>query len=378
MTRNNTSFLTLTALLISLVTLGCETLEYRPPAVGREGDVVVVIDSTNWNGALGEAIRGNVAPYLGMLPAPEREFNLRRMSLTSNRVTETIQRQKNVLVVAPLADSTREAAFLRARLDEEALSAIQAGSVSIIPRRDLWRSGQQVIYVFGQTVEGIIAELENRGEDIRYQFNEITRQRVELDMFEKGRQLDMEQALLDNHGFQVKVQHDYFTAIDTTDFVWLRRVIDSNSWRSLFVYYIDNFNPANINPEWVHEARDRLTETHIRGNIEGFVTIDYRRELITENVDFLGRFGYETRGPWHMVERKDNGDLAEWGMGGPFLNYTFYDDDSRRLYMIDGMVFAPGYDKREFLRHMETIAHTFRSENDVLAAMSEAEGMPTE
>ncbi|MDE2997420.1 MAG: DUF4837 family protein, partial [Bacteroidota bacterium] len=73
-----------------------------------------------------------------------------------------------------------------------------------------------------------------------------------------------------------------------------------------------------------------------------------------------------------------NGDLAEWGMGGPFLNYTFYDDDSRRLYMIDGMVFAPGYDKREFLRHMETIAHTFRSENDVLAAMSEAEGMPTE
>jgi hypothetical protein len=346
---------------------GCESLEYQPAAVGREGEVVVVMDSTHWNGPLGDAVRGNVAPYLGTLPAPEREFNLRRLSLVSQTTLETIQKQKNIIFVAPLADSTREAEFLRSRLDAQALQAIQGGSVSIIPRRDLWRSGQQVIYVFGDTAESIIAELESRGEDIRYQFNDITRQRVELDMFEKGRQVDMEQALLDKHGFRVKIQHDYFSAIDTTDFVWLRRVVDSNSWRSLFVFYIDDFNPANLNPDWIMAARDRLTETHIRGNVEGFVAIDYRRELITENVDFLGRFAYEMRGLWHMVERKDDGDLAEWGMGGPFVNYTFYDDDSRRLYMIDGMVFAPGYDKREFLRHMEVIAHTFQNENEILA-----------
>ncbi len=289
------------------------------------------------------------------------------MTLTSNRIIETIQKQKNIIFVAPLADSTREAEFLRARLDEEAQEAIRNGSVSIIPRRDLWRSGQQVIYVFGQTEEAIIAELEARGDDIQYQFNEITRQRVELDMFEKGRQFDMEQALLDKHEFRVKVQHDYFSAIDTTNFVWLRRVIDQNSWRSLFVYYIDDFNPANLNPSWIHTARDRLTETHIQGNLDGFVTIDYRRELNTENIDFIGRYGFETRGLWHMVERRDNGELAEWGMGGPFVNYTFYDDDSRRLYMIDGMVFAPGYDKREFLRHMETIAHTFQNANEIMA-----------
>ncbi len=59
-------------LLTILVSTGCETLEYRPAAVGKEGDVVVVIDSSSWNGELGDAIRGNVAPYLGTLPAPER------------------------------------------------------------------------------------------------------------------------------------------------------------------------------------------------------------------------------------------------------------------------------------------------------------------
>ncbi len=367
--RSLIPFLLLATLFLGV---GCETLEYRPAAVGREGDVVVVTDSASWNGALGDAIRGNVAPYLGTLPAPERAFHLQRMTLTSNRILDTIQKQKNILVVAPLADSTREAEFLRSRLDAEALAAIQSGTVTIVPRRDLWRSGQQVIYVFGQTAESIIAELEARGEDIQYQFNDITRQRVELDMFERGRQFDMEQALLDKHEFKVKVQHDYFSAIDTTDFVWLRRVVDQNSWRSLFVYYIDDFNPANLNPTWINAARDRLTETHIRGNVDGFVMIDYRRELISENIDFLGRYAFETRGLWHMVDREEDGDLTEWGMGGPFVNYTFYDDDSRRLYMIDGMVFAPGFDKREFLRHMETIAHTFQNANDVMAAETEA------
>lgn len=377
-TRLNHPLMSFLLLLTIAVTTGCETLEYRPAAVGKEGDVVVVTDSASWNGELGEAIRGNVAPYLGTLPAPERAFHLQRMTLTSNRIIETIQKQKNILFVAPLSDSTREAEFLRARLDADAQEAVRNGSVSIIPRRDLWRSGQQVIYVFGQTEKAIIAELEARGDDIQYQFNDITRQRVELDMFEKGRQFDMEQALLDKHEFRVKVQHDYFSAIDTTNFVWLRRVIDQNSWRSLFVYYIDDFNPANLNPSWIHAARDRLTETHIQGNLDGFVTIDYRRELNTENIDFIGRYGFETRGLWHMVERRDNGDLAEWGMGGPFVNYTFYDDDSRRLYMIDGMVFAPGYDKREFLRHMETIAHTFQNANDVMAEETQSNQEPAD
>ena len=38
---------------------------------------------------------------------------------------------------------------------------------------------------------------------------------------------------------------------------------------------------------------------------------------------------------------------------------------SRRLYLIDGMIFAPNFSKREFLRQMEVIAHTFRTKEEV-------------
>lgn len=354
----------LTVLLSAFLFLnftGCETLVNKPFAVGQEGEIVIVIDSTNWNGPLGDAIRTYVSPYLGTLPAPEKEFTLRQVSIVSESVLEGLQKQKNVIFVAPLMEDSPEASFLKSRLAEEAALEIQNGGTTVISKRDLWRTSQQIVYLLGQTPEALIKLLAERGEDIRYSFNVITRERVTQDMFKKGRQPEIETALFNKHTFAVAAQHDYFVAIDTTDFVWLRRTVNSDSWRSIFVYYVDGFNPANLTPEWIYEARERLTETYVRGNLDGYVSIDFRRELNTENIDFLGHFAYETRGLWHMVGKEADGKVVEYGMGGPFVNYTFYDESSGRLYMIDGMVFAPGYDKREFLRQMEAIAHTFRT-----------------
>jgi len=370
---NNRKWVAAALCLFLMLSTGCEALEYRPSAVGREGEVIVVIDSLNWSGPIGDAVRANIAPYLGTLPAPEREFTLRRISLSSQRLLETIQKQKNIVFVAPLEDESAEAEFLRTRLDETALSAVMSGQSSVIARRDLRRSGQQVIYMLGDTESTIVDLLEDRGEDIRYQFNEITRQRLNVDMFEKGRRFELEDTLMSRHAFAVRGQHDYFIASDTTDFVWMRRVVNSDSWRSLWVYYIEDFNPANLTPEWIYEARERLTQTHIRGNMGGFVAIDFRRELTSENIDFLGRFAYETRGLWHMIGEDPVKGRVEYGMGGPFVNYTFYDDETGRLYMIDGMVFAPGYDKREFLRHMEVISHSFWTAEDAAAAAAKIE-----
>ena len=71
------------------------------------------------------------------------------------------------------------------------------------------------------------------------------------------------------------------------------------------------------------------------------------------------------------IGHDENGNLIEYGAGGPFVNYSFYDETTRRIYMIDGMVFAPGFEKREFLRHVEIIARTFRLKSDGVNAAVE-------
>lgn len=347
-------------ILVGVVLSGCELGEYKPKAVGKEGEVVIVIDSSRWNGPIGDALRSTVGELIGTLPAPERRFDLRAMDLDADRDLSQVRRQKNVIFVAPLSDTTNEATYLRNVFDESAQDAIMSGDGVVIGRDDLWRRDQRVFYITGQNIDAVVDAIVRRAEEITRTFDEVTRIRLAGDMFERGRQRDLEEHLMEEHGFAVNVQHDYRIAIDTTNFVWLRRIL-SDTWRSLFVWYEENANPAVLTPEWIYSVRDSLTRTYVQGNLGGWVQIhDHElRPLITQNIDFLGHYGFETRGLWHMIGEED-GRRVEFGGGGPFLNYTFYDRASGRIYMIDGMVFAPGYDKREFLRQMEVIAHTFR------------------
>lgn len=365
----------LAPLLIVLVLFlaGCEALDIRPRAVGREGEIVVVTDSANWNGPLGKALREELGLYIGTLPAPEPMFQTRRASIVSSRSLDTIRKQKNIVFAAPLSDSTREAQYLRSTLDPEAAEQVMnAGTVAVLGRRDLWAQEQQVYYIIGRDAADMAQAVRENADGIRYNFNTITRQRMGREMFEKGRQQDLEEQILAKHGFTVRAQHDYVVAADTTNFIWMRRIISSDSWRSFFVWYTDELSPADLTPEWALSVRDRLTTAYVLGNLGGHVEVDQRRPLEWENVDFLGRFGYEIRGLWHMVGPDESGSTVPFGMGGPFLSYAFYDEPTGRTYLLDGMVFAPGFEKREFLRQMEVIAHTFKTQEEITAA-AEAE-----
>lgn len=338
--------------------------DYRPAASGREGEITIVIDSSQWQGPIGEALRSTLGEYMGTLPAPERQFDLRPVELGSEDDLERIRRMKNVVFVAPLSDTTNEARYLKNVFDAQAQEAIRSGQRAVISRPDLWRREQQVYYVTGADEEAVVASIYERGDEMSRAFNTATRERLAVDMFSKGRQADLEERLMERHGFAVNAQHDYLIAIDTTDFVWLRRIL-SDTWRSLFVYYEENADPSKLGPAWIYRTRDSLTQRYIQGEVMGYVEIDRRRPLETENIDFKGRYGFETRGLWHVVDYDAQGVMQEYGMGGPFVTYTFYDEPSGRIYMIDGMVFAPGFEKREFLRQMEVIAHTFRTRHDV-------------
>ena len=358
-----------------LLISGCEG-DYRPRAVGPEGEVTVVMDSTNWQGEVGEAFRANVAPYINTLPVPERLFSLRQVDLTSQAAYERVQNQKNIVFVAPLSDTTTEATFMRDRLSQEVRNAVENGQPLVVPRPNLWRKSQRVFYVTAADTEQLIQTLETQSNQIRKSFTEITLDRMQREMFETERQYEMEDSLMTTHGFAVNVQHDYQIAAQDLKgperTVWLARVL-VDTRRDLIVHYVEDASPSLITPEWAVETRDSLTRQYIRGSMAGFARIDRRRELDTEERDFLGRYGYQTEGLWHLVADPDSVELdgnygedeyVEMGGGGPFVNYTFYDQESGRVYMVDGSVYAPTFDKLQFLRQMKVVARTFRTRSE--------------
>lgn len=362
--RSRSVLLLLVGLLFSGALAACEG-DYRPRAIGKEGQITVVMDSSNWTGAAGEALRENVTPWIETLPQPERYFEIQHRELTSERVFESIRDLKNVIVAAPLSDSTNEADFLRRRLSDQARQAIQDGQIAVVSKPNLWRRSQRVYFVTAATAEDLAEAFQNRGEEIRATFKDVTLQRMQREMYDDARQYAAEDSLMQEHGFAVNMQHDFQVAVDTTTdstgFVWLRRVL-AQTRREFFVYYIENASASRITSEWIYNTRDSLARKYLRGSISGFVRTDYRRTLETEQTQFLDRYGFESRGLWYMATPVNDGEeFRPVGGGGPFVNYTFYDQATDRIYMLDGSVFAPDFDKLDFIRQMQVMAHTFRT-----------------
>ncbi len=353
-------------LLFGLV-LGCEG-DYRPRAVGEEGKITVVMDSSLWTGPEGETFRKTVTPWIETLPQPERAFEIRHLELSNERAYDRIKGLKNVVIAAPLSDSTNEANFLRRRLSEDARQAIQNGQSAVVEKSDLWRRSQRTFFVTAATPDALAEVLRNRGADIKRSLKDVTLQRMQREMYDRARKFALEDSLMRKHRFAVNVQHDFQIAVDTTTqssgFVWLRRLL-AQTRREFFVYYEENASPEQLTPEWIYATHDSLTREHFRGNVSGFVRIDYRRSLETRRSNPLDRYGYESRGLWHFVKPADEeGEFLNLAGGGPFLIYAFYDRSSDRIYMLHGSVFAPDYDKLRFIRQMEVMANTFRTKTD--------------
>ncbi len=46
-------------------------------------------------------------------------------------------------------------------------------------------------------------------------------------------------------------------------------------------------------------------------------------------------------------------------MGGPFVAHSFYSKDNKDIITLFAWVYAPKYDKRQYLRQVESIAYSF-------------------
>ncbi len=356
------------ALFAAVSFAACGGLAYRPSAVGKSGEIVVVVDSALWAGPAGDALRSELGPYVETFPTPEPLFDLAHETITTQASFDRISARRNLVFAASVTDSTLEADFVRSIFSDDALRTVETGSGVFVNREDTWRRGQVVVYLAAPNVNELVSIVQESGPEMRSLFTDHERRLLEREMYDSGRQFDVEDTLLARHAAKVKVQHDYVIAADTTNFVWLRRILP-DSWRSVFVYYEEYADPNELTPEWIFRKRDSLGQKYLLGNVGGYINIDYRRPLEAQNVDFLDRYGFEVRGLWHMIGPDDDGDVVPYGMGGPFLTYGFYDEESGRNYLIDGMVFAPGFKKREFMRQMDVIAHTFRSRQEVDASI---------
>ncbi|MGE5411558.1 MAG: DUF4837 family protein, partial [Clostridiales bacterium] len=71
---------------------------------------------------------------------------------------------------------------------------------------------------------------------------------------------------------------------------------------------------------------------------------------------FHGNYALAMQGLWEMSDKS---------MGGPFINYTLYDEKSKRIYMIDASIYAPNYVKKGLIRQLDILLQSFQTTEQI-------------
>ncbi len=323
-------------------------------ATGSESTIYVLADSIEY--LYYEPVLYQIFAKTIYTPRREQLFDLK---LVRSRNFKKYKEKRNILVISALQNKNPVSDFIKSMLDSTVLAKVKSDSVFVFNKHDVWAKDQMVMILTSPTPDQLKMNMLTEHENLLYYFKNASDKRVEKALFNASvRKEDIEAKMWGKHNFYMYVQADFFLNKDVEEdnFVWLWRDPFAGKEQWIFIHWIDDATPALLNKDSVYTIRNKITKKYFQlEENQGYVQIadDF---LTTEEVNFNGKYALLTQGLWRFTN--DSG-------GGPFINYTFYDEHSKRIYMIDGAVFAPKFKKRGILQQLDVILKTFRVKEEL-------------
>lgn len=343
-------FLAIAVLFLLIFINACESKKFT---TGLEDEIYVVADSTEYielYDALAQAFEIEINT-----PLPEKLFTLKRVSPSEiNR----IQRKKNIIIVAPLNSGSKTSEFINSIIDDS-VKKLLSNQDFYVTKYDLWARNQLVTVISANGMQELEFKILKNKDKLLYAYQKISDERLKESLYSaKYERKEIEGKLLRDYSWIIYVQADFKLAKSVSDdnFVWLRRAPGSDMERWIFVHWIDNASPEYLNVDSIKAIRNRITEKYYRTSDDSAYVIIAQDYFVSNEVNFNGKYAIFTQGLW---------DLNIKGMGGPFVNYTFYDEKSKRIYMLDGSVYAPKYFKRNLIQQMDVLLQSFMTKDEL-------------
>ena len=305
-------------LFFLIIALSCSDNQQKllPASSGNINNISVVTNDELWEGAVGEVIRENFGRPIYGLPQIEPIFSL---SHIPSKVFSGF--------------ATKSRTILKIDVSE---------NEGVFNFKNTYASPQRIIQITANSPDKII-EIINENLNSIYStmyFNEIQEKQRRI-----SKNLNKTQAIKKNTGVSLKFPSAYRVAKADTNFVWIRRDIETGSV-NLFIQ-----RQRNQTEQSIIEKRDSISKIYIPGPVENtHMSTDLIYTPNTQEINVGGKQVFETRGLW---------EIEDQFMAGPFLNFQIKlgDDD---FIMLDGFVYSPGSTKREYIFELEAIMRSLK------------------
>lgn len=319
------------------------------PASGKAGEIILVIDSTQWQGELGEVLRETLEANLPGVSRPESLFTVRYIEPTL--FNSVLNKARNLIFVATLDSKTKGGEIVRNYMTNNYIQ--EHPDKFIISQKNLYASGQNALYLFSATTDELIERIRNNKSTIRNFFNQKENENLKVALYKSKEEKAVADYMNKKYGFSIRVPNGYRIEEEDSAFFWIRNVgqVDKN----IFVTYRKYTDESIFKNKYLIGLRDSITHYRIfedPANPDTYMRVDtLHMETEYTTVDFHGHYGKRIRGIWN----------TGISLGGSFISYVFVDEETNRLYFLDGFVASPGHKKREALRELDVILNTYKT-----------------
>ena len=341
-------------LTIILLLFFIYTYSSEKTAKGFEDEIYVVSDSVEY-----EKLKQSLETALEKeiyTPEPEKVFTLRRVNPSE---IENFRDKKNILLVAPLNSKSSASGLIKTVVDSSTENKLQQDSNLIVYKNNLWIKNQLVTVLSAPTEEQLKSKISQNAENLIASYQKSSDDRLRSYLYEpRLEQKNIQGRFLKNYGWIIYVRRDFRIIKESPAerFVELGRFINGKLEERIFINWLDDASAEYLNPDSIRNFRNRITKKIIQPNDDTSFVVVAENYFTVNEVNFNNRYALFTQGLWELKNK---------GMGGPFVNYMFFDETKNRIYMIDGSIYAPKYYKRNLIQQVDVTLQSFRTETEL-------------
>ena len=311
---------------------GCKDGPQRLPNVsGKAGEVCIVMDKTNWEGELGSAFRASLATDYPFLPQREPMFTL--FNVPHNAFNSIFQSHRNIVVVQITHDLVE---------------------AQMVLQENVWAAPQIVATFSGPDASSILDCFDQQNKKLISALEQAERNRniTNIKRFE-----DRGLRMLVNESFGASpfFPQGYSLKKQDKDFIWIT-LETTYIKQGILIYSYPYVDSSSLSKNVIIRECNNVMMKQVPGPMDNtYMTYSTEVEPSLSWIHFNNKDFAEVRGLWEVENDY---------MGGPFVSHLYLDASKRRVLVLEAFVYAPRYDKRDYLRQVESILYSFEWEDN--------------
>ncbi len=300
--------------------------QLMPNVSGKANEVVIVIGKGDWETEAGAALRAALAADEPFLPQKEPMFTL--VNIPESAFSRIFQTHRNIIVVSILPNQEEP---------------------KIIFQENVW-AAPQIVATISASKASDVAKIVQQQQDRLSGAILMAERNRNIQNAKRYEESSLRAVITSEFGGSPYFPKGYSIKKKTEDFIWISYETTYTN-QGVFVYRFPYKDSTDFYLENLIARRNEVLFRNVPGQIEkSYMTTNLEIEPSLRWVRYNKRDFAELRGLWEVQN-----DF----MGGPFISHFFMDKENRNVIAIEAFVYAPRYDKRNYLRQVESLIYSF-------------------